>query len=251
MPAEKSTTRFPFISLEKALIRAEQIFDADPRGNSILVQTAYEAWSYSPKSSGAHQTIGALKMYGLAEDQGANETRRIALTSLAMNYFRDERDSEKTKYLQDFALKPLLISSLWEEWGATPPADSVARSHLKLDRGLNDQSARSLLGIYKDNVRFANLTSLHEENHEIEPEAEEATPIAAAIKPESPTSSTRETQLARENVELESGERELATGMLSKDATFRVIVSGRVGVREIETLIRKLEIDKEIIADED
>jgi hypothetical protein len=46
------------------------------------------------------------------------------------------------------------------------------------------------------------------------------------------------------------GERELTTGLLSKDASFRLIVNGPVGVREIERLIRKLELDKEILADE-
>jgi hypothetical protein len=46
------------------------------------------------------------------------------------------------------------------------------------------------------------------------------------------------------------GERELTTGLLSKAASFRLIVSGPVGVREIERLIKKLELDKEILADE-
>jgi hypothetical protein len=39
--------------------------------------------------------------------------------------------------------------------------------------------------------------------------------------------------------------------LLSKDANFRVIVSGDVGVKEIERLIKKLELDKEILADHD
>jgi hypothetical protein len=47
------------------------------------------------------------------------------------------------------------------------------------------------------------------------------------------------------------GERELTTGLLSKDASFRLIVSGEVGVKEIERLIKKLELDKEILADQD
>ena len=46
-------------------------------------------------------------------------------------------------------------------------------------------------------------------------------------------------------------ERELTTGLLSKDASFRLIVSGQVGVKEIERLIQKLELDKEILADQD
>jgi hypothetical protein len=47
------------------------------------------------------------------------------------------------------------------------------------------------------------------------------------------------------------GERELTTGMLAKESSFRLIVSGKIGLKEIERLIQKLEIDKEILADQD
>lgn len=47
------------------------------------------------------------------------------------------------------------------------------------------------------------------------------------------------------------GERELTTGLLSKEANFRLLVSGPVGVKEIERLIKKLELDKEILADQE
>lgn len=46
------------------------------------------------------------------------------------------------------------------------------------------------------------------------------------------------------------GERELTTGLLSKDASFRLIVNGPVGVREIDMLIKKLQLDKAILADD-
>jgi hypothetical protein len=47
------------------------------------------------------------------------------------------------------------------------------------------------------------------------------------------------------------GERELMTGLLAKDASFRLIASGKIGVKEMERLIQKLEIEKEILADHD
>ena len=34
-------------------------------------------------------------------------------------------------------------------------------------------------------------------------------------------------------------------------SSFRLIVTGMVGVKEIERLIKKLELDKEILADQD
>jgi hypothetical protein len=45
-------------------------------------------------------------------------------------------------------------------------------------------------------------------------------------------------------------ERVFATGPLSKSASFRLIVAGKVGKKEIEHLIAKLMIDKEILAEE-
>jgi hypothetical protein len=52
-------------------------------------------------------------------------------------------------------------------------------------------------------------------------------------------------------VKVMTGERELTKGILAKDASFRLIVSGNIGVKEIERLIKKLELDKEILAEQD
>jgi hypothetical protein len=53
----------------------------------------------------------------------------------------------------------------------------------------------------------------------------------------------------RREVKVMEGERELTSGLLSKDSSFRIIVSGAVGVKEIERLIKKLQLDKEILAE--
>jgi hypothetical protein len=50
---------------------------------------------------------------------------------------------------------------------------------------------------------------------------------------------------------LMADERVLTTGLLSKESSFRLIVNGRVGVKEIERLIKKLEFDKDILAEVD
>jgi hypothetical protein len=159
---QAETTRYPFINLSKALEKAEVLYKADPRRNFMQIATVFEEWGYSLKSSGGHQTVAALIMYGLVEDEGSREGRRLRLTEDAFRYFRDERDDKKVEYLRGFALKPKLLHALWNSWRGTPPADSVARSHLKLDRGLNEQSARSVLGLYKDNLKYASLIELDE-----------------------------------------------------------------------------------------
>jgi hypothetical protein len=151
------TTRFPFINLEKAIARTQELFNADQKGREMTVGGAFQVWGYSEKSSGGFQTIAALKMYGLLKDSSAGDSRKVGLTDSALWYFRDEREDEKKKLAREFALAPKLIAALWDEWQASPPADPVARSHLKAERGLNDQGARSLLAIYKENLAFAEL----------------------------------------------------------------------------------------------
>jgi len=47
------------------------------------------------------------------------------------------------------------------------------------------------------------------------------------------------------------GEREFKSGLLSWRASFRLIVSGPIGAREIDWLIRKLAIDRDILTDEE
>jgi len=159
MASDEPSTRFPFINLEKALARAQQMFAGNRAGAPMAVPTAFELWGYGPKSSGAFQTVGALKGYGLIEDEGANADRKLRMSDAARRYFLDERDDVRAGMLATFALNPPLFRALWDKdkWSEGLPADTVARSHLKLDRHLNDQSARAVLGIFKENITFAGL----------------------------------------------------------------------------------------------
>lgn len=52
-------------------------------------------------------------------------------------------------------------------------------------------------------------------------------------------------------VHLGHGEREWIRGPLSKDANYRIIVTGDLGPREIGKLIKLLEAQKAVLADDD
>lgn len=49
----------------------------------------------------------------------------------------------------------------------------------------------------------------------------------------------------------QDGERLLLAGMLSRTVRFRLFVTGPIGQREMENLIRKMETDRDILADDD
>jgi hypothetical protein len=46
-------------------------------------------------------------------------------------------------------------------------------------------------------------------------------------------------------------EREWKKGQLAKDVSYRLIVTGNVGVKEIEQLIKHLELEKEMLANQE
>jgi hypothetical protein len=57
--------------------------------------------------------------------------------------------------------------------------------------------------------------------------------------------------IRQKEIKIMAGERELTTGLLAKDASFRLIVTGKIGAKEIDRLIAKLQLDKEILAEPD
>jgi hypothetical protein len=246
---EESGTRFPFIKLETAMGRAKQLYDAAGE-HKATVPDAFQTWGYSEKSSGGNQTISALKMYGIVDDSGYNEQRRLFFTKDGLRYFRDERDDVLAELKRQFALSPPLMRTLWSKWGVNPPADNIARSYLKIDLAMAEQNARTALGIYKENLVFAEVKpgdKMPEVDSDPAAQGGPRTGAGALFAP--PT--FQAPPLIQRDTKVMAGERELTTGLLSKDASFRLIVSGAVGVKEIERLIKKLELDKEILADVD
>jgi hypothetical protein len=111
-----------------------------------------------------------------------------------------------------------------------------------------EAGARDFLKVYDATIAFAGLTSSDkpDQNASEQPDTDEAETDGQdgevpPLPPPPPPPGNK--------VKIMAGERELTTGMLAKEASFRLIVSGNIGVKEIERLIQKLEIDKEILAD--
>lgn len=170
---------FPFISLEMALNRAKQFYVKEKRGAAPFKAVA-EHWSYSPASSGALQTVGALISYGLMTDEGgARENRSLRLTDLALRIILDQRpgSSERDEYLRQAALNPPVAAEIHEKWPDDLPSPATLHHYLVLGRGFGDQKAHSVIKILLSNQGFA-LSSLpdvssHEtemdEDYQIEP----------------------------------------------------------------------------------
>lgn len=155
---ERSPT-FPFISLERALDRARQFYGEEKRGVSPFTR-AVRHWNYSESSSGALQTVAALKSYGLMEEAGGSGlARQIKLTALALNILLDQRpdSSERADRLRQAALAPAVAAEIYARWPEGLPSDSTLNHFLVLERRFGEETAVKALKILKENQQFARL----------------------------------------------------------------------------------------------
>lgn len=151
----QSSPRFPFISLPKALQRAEALREA--AGNHpIPVEETRNVWGYAAKSSGGDQTLAALGYYGLIEEASSSNAvgRRVKLTDAAIRYLREERPEVRQELAAAMVQAPKVMLTLWQMWGNDPPSDAIARSILKNDLNFSDSAADQLVAVYRTNLQY-------------------------------------------------------------------------------------------------
>lgn len=249
--AKLPSGRFPFINLSKALERSQSLFEADKGGKGLQVPVAFSAWGYSNKSSGGFQTVAALKHYGLILDEGANDDRAVKLTTDARKFFQTELEDDKIELRDSFARNPPLMAHLLSHWDEASVPDPVARTYLKTALGMNEQSARAALGIYKENLAYlkpkgpSDNVLKDEADGEIEPDPSRLqsergdNPSVSTLGNESPI-------LPRE------GEQEWISNVVGRGRKVRILVSGGdIGPREISKLILLLEAQRAVLEDDD
>jgi hypothetical protein len=159
--AKRSSGRsagYPFIPLGKALERAGELRKAVGKSDTRMLSAVHH-WGYGPKSSGGIQTIAALKHFGLLEDSGSGEDRRVKLTDRALRILLDERpnSADRIDLIKRCAITPKMHSELWQRWGRELPVDEEIRHYLLFDRDFNENGARDLIAVYKATLDYAGL----------------------------------------------------------------------------------------------
>lgn len=245
-PRQGRSPAYPGIDLKKAMEQAKALHTAEGK-YAVPMPSAFAAWGYGIKSSGGRETRAALKYYGLIVVEGDNETGKVKLTDKALRALLDEREdqTEKKALIREFATTPTIHQRLMEQFPDGLKSDATVRHFLMFDEGYNEKGASEIISEFKVTAAYAGLyepDNIMDKVAEGDPKAEDNLDPPPAPPPPPATQKGQQ-------VKTVAGERELTTGMLSKDASFRLIVSGAVGVKEIERLIKKLMLDKEILAE--
>jgi hypothetical protein len=242
---------FPQVPLGDAvdrLVTFEKHFGRHP----APVDKAGAAWGL--KQCG--DILAALRYFGFLEYSGASAARQVAITDEGRNLLRTQQESTKREILRRAALRPKEIAKFWPIWGSDRPPDDICLDELVLRNGFSPRGAPLFLTSYDATIAFAGLTTPGKIGTDSPAEVSAGDGINPAAHADPPSANppsplVRRASVPSKGVAIMEGERELTTGLLSKDASFRLIVSGPIGVREIERLIRKLELDKEILAEHD
>jgi hypothetical protein len=238
---------FPYIGLEKAVERLQKLYEKAKRFD-VLIANAAKDWGLQPKSSSTAQTVGALLAFGLIEDSGTGDDRKIKVSDAGWRILEDVRSGVRESLLAEAALKPKIISEYAEKWKDGRPDDAHCLSQLKIDSHFTEEGAAKFLKVFDETIGFTkgfefDIKTDTGEGSKGQGRGTSHTPVQPPKPKETPENQHRKGFVM-------ANERELTTGLLSKDSSFRLIVSGNVGVKEIERLIQKLQFDKEILADQ-
>jgi hypothetical protein len=239
---------YPNIPLKAAIDRLVE-FDAHFKRSPARPEKIGDAWGIKGKAY-VDRTAAALRYYGLLEYQGSGKERTIVLSDWGKAYLRSAQDETKRTVIKKAALLPKQLAFFWTQWGTDRPADAACLDELLFTHKFTEAGARDFLKVYDATIAYAGLTTSDKPEHKLVGEPEDDEAEAAEQDVENPPPPPPPPPPGNK-VKVMAGERELTTGMLAKEASFRLIVTGNIGVKEIERLIKKLELDKEILAESD
>jgi hypothetical protein len=155
---------YPSISLEKAIERAEQL-RLVAKDYSVPLLSASKAWGFSEKSSATTTVAAALSQYGLINDEGARQSRRISLSTLAERILLDSRPNsvEKAEAVKEAALSPTIFNEIWEQFGTADVDTHTLVFELTLGRKqagkapFSETAAQEVSRLYRETLGFAGL----------------------------------------------------------------------------------------------
>ena len=193
---------YPAISLEKAIQRVRQLYARDKQ-YEIPVASLPELWGYASLNGPAGLTISALKKFGLINDEGAKDERRISVTDEAVHILNHPSSDARAEAIRDAALHPPIHREFWDEYGSSLPSDANMIWRLTRDRGFTETGAKEFLREWRETLEFAGL------DEQPEPAAAVATPSTSfEVDDPEPTkndSTDRSPNLARLPVPSETG----------------------------------------------
>lgn len=258
--AKARSPSYPALSLRKAVEIAGKVYEKN-HTHKASSEVVAKAMGYSGLNGKSLTAIATLKKFGLLEEVD----KQLRVTQAALTVLVDPRDSvERAKTILRLAFLPDLFAELRAEYGDVAPNDELLRSYL-LKRGFLLNTVDLPVRAYRETMELVGevrrIAEPGDAPDPVTPSVDEPMPVSAKSVDASADvfagvdgkveSGVNAASPAAHAVQaLERGEREWLRGPLSKDVSYRLIVTGEIGPREIGRLIRLLTAQKDVLEDD-
>ena len=152
---------YPAFSLEACIEKANLLYQSEDSHWAPLEAVASH-WDYKVNNSSFLQYISAMKQFGLLDEEGSKESRKLRLAELALDIVTyDQNHSKWIQAIENAALRPRIHQELWAKYDRKLPSQDVSiRVYLIREReeGLfNKDHVDGFIKQFRDTISFAKL----------------------------------------------------------------------------------------------
>lgn len=162
----KRSPSYPYISLEQA-IDLIRVLHKQEGYSYTPAYTALEHLNYSPTSSSGARVLATLFQFGLLDETGSRNEKRVRLSDTSMTIMEAPDEQTRVAAIQEAALNPEIHKEVWKFWNldSNPlPPDSTMRFKLLKEFGFHKNAVDGFIEQFKNTYFFAQL-----DHHTIEP----------------------------------------------------------------------------------
>lgn len=256
MAGKSRSPNYPSLSLGEAIEAMRPVYSREKRARFPRLSLANHL-GYTSLNGRALAKMGAVRAYGLID--GREDSLGVSATGIAL--IEAPLDSpDRISALRTAFLAPPLFKRLWDEHGSETPSAQTLRWRLT-QQGYVGDAADKALKVYLDSLALLTQESgAYDMAEELEREEQFAEHLqndphvqAAfnAVSRMPKVDPVRKPKPDQEGLTMGAHERVLQSGLLSKGASYRLIVSGHIGKAEFEKLLAKLRLDEDILTADD
>src|SRR5690348_8771088 len=171
-PTEGRGPAYPYLSLAKAIDRADQIRAAGVARAALPPAGFYKIWGYKGETGPSRQVMAALNHYDLVDYIGRGNERKVKLSELALKIVLDKvpNSPARATAVKEAALKPPIFAKLLDAFPFGIGTDAGIETYLTLTCGYTEAAAMNVLSTFKETLEFAGLNkpdNMPEETTEI------------------------------------------------------------------------------------
>jgi hypothetical protein len=146
---------YPQITLEKAIARAQAIYDKEGNGRHwVRPEVLASHLEMTPKGSSWNSTVAALRTFGLLETDGRGDERRERLSDEALRVLLGAADRQEI--LAKMAISPKIYADIWARYHGVLPSNKALETDLQLEWKINRQSVNAFIADLSATFEFAN-----------------------------------------------------------------------------------------------